>query len=253
MEARRKRFLLAVQERVSGALRPALSSDATEQMLSEAMNVAYSATTDNIAIIEKNAEHQRSRGVAIPQIACKKGCDYCCFVRVRVSIPEVLNIADHVRATFSPEEQEALMSRLETYAEEYKGLSVHDRLNKMIACPLLVDHECSVHSVRPIACRAHHSIDLEECKRAFLDPENVQIPHFLEVDTLVAPVTEGIRGAVRAKNLKGSGIALAQGLRIALADKDASSKWLAGEDVFAKAVDHELVQLAQQVQQRSRG
>ena len=77
-----------------------------------------------------------------------------------------------------------------------------------------------------------------------IHPDKVQIPHFIEVETVVAPIVEGIHAAIRAKHLKGAGVVLASALDIALNEANVIERWLAGEDVFVSAVDHELDRLS---------
>jgi len=244
MEARRRKWLGDVKERAAQTLKTALTPLAGDGSMSQAVSALHSMTMENIALIERNAEMRRNQGQSVPQVACKKGCDFCCFLRVRASIPEVLNIADHVQRTWSPDKQADLLARVEANLSAFEGLNAKDRLAKMLPCPLLVDHTCSIHSIRPIACRSHHSIDVEACKRGLVDPETVQIPHFLEVETVISPIVEGIDSAVKGSRLKDDGVTLVSALHIALTEPDAKQRWLKGYDVFAPAVDEALNRLA---------
>ena len=243
VDQRRQEWLNAVQQQVAAKLQPALKPDSGADLLDSAIASIHDLANRNIEMIENNAAEMRRKGKDLPQIACRKGCDICCYIRVKASIPEVLHLADHIRATFSNIEILDLKKRIDSNLAAFEGLSGKELLNKMVPCPLLVDHSCSVHSARPVPCRLHHSTDFEVCKQAFDQPDKVQIPHYLDVDTVIHPVINGIRTAVKAANLKDPGFVLARALKIAMDDPDARQKWLRGEDIFAPAVDLELQQL----------
>ena len=240
-DARRDQWLKSVQERVTSTLQSALNPESSLATLTKAVDTVHEIANHNIGMIEENAEAMRRKGNLLPQIACKAGCDICCHIRVMASVPEVLRIAEYVREHFSENEQDLLGKRIDANVAALNSLTPPERLNKMILCPLIVDHKCSIHPIRPVPCRAHHSTDVEVCKKGFQHPDKVQIPHFLDVDTVIAPVINGLRRAVRNSKLQDPGfIDLTRGLQIALKDARAREKWLNGEDIFAPAVDHDL-------------
>jgi len=211
--------------------------------MTEAVRAVHSMVDENVNLIFSQADERRLRGARMPQVACKKGCDYCCNFRVKTSVPEVLTIADRIRATFTEQERADLMRRIESNLASFEGLSATQRLNKMMPCPLLVNHACSVHAFRPIFCRSHHSVNVDACKQGLIHPDKVQIPHFLEVDTVVEPIAAGITEAMSSRHLKSHSVYLAPALKIALNDPAARDKWLSGQDVFASAVDKGIEQL----------
>jgi hypothetical protein len=43
-----------------------------------------------------------------PPSACKEGCDWCCYLTVGTTVPEVVRIAAYLRQTLSPEELQAM-------------------------------------------------------------------------------------------------------------------------------------------------
>src|SRR6516162_80360 len=43
-----------------------------------------------------------------PPLACREGCDWCCYLPVGTSAPEVIRLVQHLRQTLSPEELAAL-------------------------------------------------------------------------------------------------------------------------------------------------
>ena len=230
-----------VRSRTASLLQPSLNPTASPDMLKSAISQVHGIAMDNIAMIARNAEAKRRLGQQLPQIACKKGCDSCCYLRVSATIPEVLNIAEQILDNFSDAEIASLKQRLAHNLEQVEGLNTRQKLNKMLPCPLLVDHSCSVHALRPLHCRSHHSVDVDACKQGLIHPDTVQIPHFLEVETVVLPVSQGIHAAIREKKLKDSEVVLVPALSIALNNTNAGQRWLAGEDLFSAAVDDKIM------------
>ena len=239
----REEWLAAVKQRVANTVATALQPNIPDAILSTAMQTVMEQANGNIAMIEKNAENLRKRGQALPQVACHAGCDICCYIRVRCSIPEALYVVEYIRSNWSSEDIGALKQRVDANLAEFEGLTAQEKLNKMVPCPLLVDHECSIHKVRPVACRCHHSTDIDACRRAFINPDQVQIPHFLDVDTVIAPVISGIRSGIVNSKLKDPGLILVQALKVALQAPAAKAKWIAGDPLFNAAVDPDLKKL----------
>lgn len=132
-------------------------------------------------------------------LSCKKGCGACCRQLVPVSEVEKFRLRDIVAAMPEPRRTEirrrfanaeqtlataGVMEKLEhvstiTVAErhqlgrEYFGLG--------IACPFLEDESCSIHSVRPVACREYLvSSPAENCASPAADTVvNIPMPHFV--------------------------------------------------------------------------
>lgn len=95
----------------------------------------------------------------IARIACRKGCHYCCYLHVTAGPGEVANVLEALDAN----RRAGLRPRLADYVSKpFEPL--RPRL-----CPLNVDGECTVYSVRPIACRIHHSYSLSQCELAFTE------------------------------------------------------------------------------------
>ena len=101
-------------------------------------------------------------------LACREGCAFCCHLTVGARAEEVLLIADFVRSHFSPGQQSALIDRLCKHASIVSPLNTSER--RGIPCPLLDGSRCSVYSVRPLVCRAYHSLDVSSCENSFHHP-----------------------------------------------------------------------------------
>jgi len=90
-----------------------------------------------------------------PSTPCKKGCAACCRIALPITVSEarILSRASGKRMRWwvrllSPREAQAKM--VENTAK-YKG----------VACPFLVNEECSVYEARPIQCRTHHVLEAD--------------------------------------------------------------------------------------------
>jgi hypothetical protein len=101
------------------------------------------------------------------------------------------------------------------------------------------DSSCLVHQARPFACRNHHSLEVERCKRSF---ETGVIGEVL-VDIRMKQVASLVHGGLHL-DLLGAGFdvllyELQEAAHIALTDPRAGKKWLSGEDVFSSARNRE--------------
>jgi len=107
-------------------------------------------------------------------LACHEGCSTCCTLRVDVFAHEVLLIAHHIRARFSPEQLSELQARLARHAERVLPLTPFQHATQNVVCPLLRDGRCSVYEVRPLSCRRHHSTDYAACQFTYDHPADLE-------------------------------------------------------------------------------
>lgn len=167
-------------------------------------------------------------------IACAPGCSHCCLVNVRATPPEVLRIADHIRADFSPAAITALRGRLATSIAA-AGADDDARLGATVYCPLLDNDRCSVYDHRPMKCRGVESFDAETCRKGFVEAEDVphrfDLMHYTYFNMLQIALIDGLGDA----GMPTAVLDLSRALQIALDDPDAGARWLAGEPVFDEA------------------
>lgn len=123
-----------------------------------------------MAATSRLAEALLSRAPA-GAVACRAGCDHCCYQPVGLTPPEALAIAAHLRQTLTPEALAAVAARLAQRAAEVHGLSSAERFSPQHPCPFLDRGQCSIYEVRPLACRGMNSLDADECKTRLRDPE----------------------------------------------------------------------------------
>ena len=141
-----------------------------------------------------------------PEIACQKGCWYCCCIpQILTSIPELFRILAYVRETYSPEELNALRERARDYTAKVNGRSLEELASEpAFPCPLLVDGCCSVYEARPLTCRGYNSLDVDECRRDYESP-TYSVPLF----PLVKDAADGtLTGEVEALKDAGSNAGL---------------------------------------------
>jgi hypothetical protein len=173
-------------------------------------------------------------------IACREGCSSCCVSKVVAVAPEVLRIADHLRATLAPDAFAALLGRVRAADEHTRGLGRRERAHAGVPCPLLVEDACSVHEVRPLLCRGWTSLDASACERHFADPDGAPVaPAYATGYELATAVLAGLSLAARDAGRDGALLELTAALRIALERPDAKERWLGGRPVFAGARDTE--------------
>jgi Fe-S-cluster containining protein len=101
--------------------------------------------------------------------ACKAGCAHCCYgTPVFASAPEVVRIAEHLRATRDQEALARLRVAIADTATRLAPLSQEARQKLDLPCPLLdvASGRCAVYEVRPFACRAYNSCDVGACESA---------------------------------------------------------------------------------------
>lgn len=101
-------------------------------------------------------------------MACAAGCPHCCVLNVAILLPEGMIIADWMRERLLPSELEAVRKSLAVHRSWARWMDDEERIIKRMACPLLDSTgSCSIHPVRPLACRGVTSLDSNSCREAF--------------------------------------------------------------------------------------
>jgi Fe-S-cluster containining protein len=106
-------------------------------------------------------------------VACRSGCDHCCYQSVGVTAPEALAIFDHLRATRSKDELAAVREHVTQSYERTRNLSTLERFSPDHPCPFLAveSGQCTIYEVRPLSCRGMNSLDATECSTRLRDPD----------------------------------------------------------------------------------
>ncbi len=195
-------------------------------LLAGLMNRAYSS-------YEVNARLQ-CQGSTPP--ACYKGCSTCCTLRVTATAPEVLAIAETVRASEGVLRRQGVnLARRVSHCDAVtRGLSEAERVRLKRQCPFLVNGCCVIYPVRPLACRSHLSFDKRACQEA-AGGHIVSIPYSEPHMTVRALVQHALQSALRDAGLAWNCYELNHAVSLALARRSAAQAWQSGEDVFADA------------------
>ncbi len=187
------------------------------------------------AAYEDQLEHQRriDAGFAhgLSAVECRRGCSFCCHLKVTATTLEVIRIA----ATLDADRRSTVLST----AEKTAGLDERRRLARKVPCPLLIEGACSVYKVRPVTCRALLSLSASICERQFEtgseqdDPRVVPTP--IAPRLLSASLINGQIAALRDLGLASHLVELISALAALERDPTLFVRWLSREDVFARA------------------
>lgn len=188
-------------------------------------------------LLEKLPTHVRFEGEERPlELACTTGCNHCCTFRVTLKAPEALLIANYIRKKFTPEEVDALLTRIAEFEKASEGLSLLEQGYRSMMCPLNVDSLCKVYTHRPLNCSAYHSFRLQACIDDREDPSGaVPVPTDAYRRMLHTLHGQAMECALVALGLEADDLEFIPALRIALTDPEAGEKYLRGEPVFAEA------------------
>lgn len=168
-------------------------------------------------------------------IACRAGCSWCCSLFVSATAPEILLIADYLRATFSSTQLGELRERLAQREQQLAGTTAEQRSAARRPCLLLIDGKCSVYPVRPLACGSWTSTSAKRCEESWRRHWATTITSNQLQLWLYGGVMLGLREGLEACELPAEQLDLMIALRIALDFPDADARWLAGEPIFAPA------------------
>jgi Fe-S-cluster containining protein len=148
------------------------AANTTHGVLQSAPTVARAIELGQSVMAATSAITERLLGQApAGSVACKSGCDHCCYQAVGVTPPEALAIADHLKRTRRPDELAGLKAKLADRFEATRGLTPDERFSPEHPCPFLESARCTIYDVRPLSCRGMNSLDAGECERRLREPE----------------------------------------------------------------------------------
>ena len=144
--------------------------------------------------------------------------DYCCHQPVQILAPEAVRLAQHLRATRTPEELDIVTERVRLATGRLGGRPLELTRTERHTCPLLEEGRCSVYMVRPTICRCYFSMDHSRCARMAADPsdQSYTVPTF-GIQTASA-VLGGLSAALRKHGIEHRGLLLAPALLHALSE-----------------------------------
>lgn len=124
--------------------------------------------------------------------ACKRGCSYCCHLRVEIRPHDAFVLAHHVATKLRDDQRARVVARIDGNRRRIAALTPAEHVRAGIACALLEDGACLAYEARPATCRKYHSLSVTVCRNAF--------------DDTTAPLTGDIEH--EAVRLAGNAIAL---------------------------------------------
>jgi hypothetical protein len=210
---------------------------------------AIQANTRHMALtlLDTRLEHRASRAAAFAEalintimddqvkapIACSKGCSFCCKTYVSATIPEVLNLAQSLRAN------KARSARVIAAAQQCRQIPQAQREAHRIPCPMLEDDACAEYAHRPVSCRYLLSTSLPTCIQILRDNQPAPFAFAGEVVSIRSSIIIMMKTALILSGLPHQHVELNQALAVALRHDDSESRWLAGEPLFAEVpADH---------------
>ena len=172
-----------------------------------------------------------------PTLACEKGCQTCCSLRVTATAPEIFLLATYIRRVEASPQGQAL-SLSQRVADAYaatRDVGENGRLALAWPCPVLVQGQCLMHPVRTLACRGHAAFSVAQCEAAARG-EDVDVAISEAHLTMRGLVQNALQSALRTAGLPWGLYELNQGLALALEDESKCEAWLAGEESLGPAI-----------------
>ena len=183
-------------------------------------NVQQNYSLKHIAVAEQYVSTFKD---SLKSEACRAGCSHCCILRVPVLPIELFAIAQSVRES---DKFEYLIKHINGVASSIRSTNFNNLQVLPVPCSLLMDGKCTVHSVRPMNCGKHSSIDSRDCEHPLGRQDNLQNPLRREVYTRMQ--------LSQAKTIKDIGldmvaVELNLGLSKCLAEENLEDRWFSGE------------------------
>lgn len=164
-------------------------------------------------------------------IACRPGCDFCCHNQIEVLPLEALAIGSFVQA-LPPAELKQLQERIETSLAQRAGKTKHDiaRSRREFPCPFLSRGLCAIYPIRPLVCRAMHSLDADFCRQSLQDEDLPPDRYYLHREEIVRSIIKGLTDGCRALGCQVTPLDLAQAVQNFLQNpRTVMEEWLHGE------------------------
>lgn len=137
--------------------------------------------------------------------ACAPGCAACCSVQVGTLAIEGAAAASYLRRKVGPDGAPGFARELLAFHDRVRWLEDEERIRARLACPFLdAARACTIHPVRPLACRAVSSLDPAECRRALEERGSEEGAGTVQMDLLQWSLYETALGAIaRALSARG--------------------------------------------------
>jgi uncharacterized protein len=163
------------------------------------------------------------------QIACIKGCSWCCRQRVSLTDAEVFLIGWYIdeQIPSGPLKDQIIKNTNARWQTEDR-LDSPSRFATGIPCPFLNSetNHCIVHAVRPFSCRWYESLDEIACKIPALENNsNLNIPYDPRIQQLAETVERGMLLGFQDQGFLGDVLVMTGALTIFWNDKNSFANW----------------------------
>lgn len=173
------------------------------------------------------------------ELACRKGCSYCCHTRVAAPTQEVLVLVEAIER-MSPQRRAEVVERVALGAARASGPVAAGPAGAPQPCAFLDEGgECSVYEDRPSNCRRYHSLSLKDCETSFARPDDQKSTIRLSTPQLVVSVSQylGYRKHLEQRGLDTAFYELNTALHEALEDPQACrDRYAQGQPAFTRAI-----------------
>ncbi len=170
-------------------------------------------------------------------LACRRGCDHCCHLRVHVQPHEAFALAAWLRRRLPAAALAGVVARLRANVERTEALGEEGRKRESLACALLgADGACIAYEARPAQCRRYHSLRLATCEafRANPSDETLDSPMHPALAHNAAVIITQAQHAVRGAGLEAHNEDLNRALLAALDNPKAWRRWKDGKKPFPR-------------------
>lgn len=174
------------------------------------------------------------------KIDCKIGCSFCCYSRVSLTPVEAVLISDFIKQNYSLKKTDALLKRATNNLRLIHGKSEEERIHLWGKTPCIFLHEetCSIYNVRPIICRAWHSLSADQCSVAFhTSDKDAEIDTTPFRNIIFSAVRDGLSHACEAFSCETGPIELTSSIKIILNHPEPVETWINGEPLFHSHAD----------------
>jgi len=232
-------YLRMIAETARKLVREALIEASATGRLVDIFTAIEAVGTALVSAYEEHFAYQRRLDAGFEQalaaVECRKGCSFCCSLKVTATPLEIVRIAAAMAGGRFPDRRPAVLAA----AVDVAGLSDRERLARKIPCPLLLDGACSIYEARPLTCRALLSRSASLCERQFEagagSAEKLLVPSPLTPRLIAASLINGQIAASRDLGLSSHLVELVSALAALQREPILAVRWFNGEDVLARA------------------
>ena len=168
-------------------------------------------------------------------IVCQAGCYYCCHNQVELTPPEALLLGHYVEQHFPEVEKAGLKAKIAESLKIKAGKNKAEmaRIRQELPCPLLREARCSVYPVRPLICRAMHSLEAGDCEQALRREDLSGSAYYSHRYEIIRSISQGLKDGCASLGCQAGALDLAAALDNSFREPRPLERWIQGEEVFS--------------------